>query len=634
MDQFSFLYSPQAAALGYTILYSLGQAFVIFLCLRIVLKFLPNASANVKYALSYCAYLAVGIWFFVTLFRQFSIAQQQLVVERYFNTHSFINAAADNASAGSALFSLSFLYDYLPLIVAFYLLGIVVYSIRLSFNFFQTNLLKSKGLHQLDFEWNEHIISLAKRMNIGRKIQTYFSSKVNTPMMIGFIKPVILLPLAAMNHLTPEQFEAILLHELAHVRRNDYLLNIIQAVLDTLLFFNPFTWWITKYIREEREKSCDEMVLQSSDPFHYARALLALEEPLKSQPLVMTAVNNRSHLFQRIKNIMEMKNKQINYRQKFITLTVIAIATVSVAWLSPDENKLNKKEFQQDQAGKNYDVSALQVFSFYPFNFLTDSTPKGLVPVPPAPPLPPTPPVAMQHNGVPPLPPAPPVPPVTPDGTPMPPAPPVPPLPPHLGDTIPSAFFNSEEWKKAEEAVKKSTEEMRKYFQSDAWKKQQDLMKENAVAMKKYFNSPEWKKQQELMKKSGEEMKKYFDSPEWKKQQELMKRSGEEMKKYFNSPEWKKQQELMKKHGEEMEKYFNSPEWKKQQKDLQHLTDSSVTAYFKSDAWKQQQTNIQKAVVQTQKFFQSDKWKKLQDDLQHLKWDQQKDQKDPDLKKD
>ena len=152
--------------------------------------------------------------------------------------------------------------------------------------------------------------------------------------------------------------------------------------------------------------------------------------------------------------LMEMKNKQINYRQKFITLTVIAIATVSVAWLSPDENKLNKKEFQQDQAGKNYDVSALQVFSFYPFNFLTDSTPKGLVPVPPAPPLPPTPPVAMQHNGVPPLPPAPPVPPVTPDGTPMPPAPPVPPLPPHLGDTIPSAFFNSEEWKKAEEAVK------------------------------------------------------------------------------------------------------------------------------------------------------------------------------------
>ncbi len=81
------------------------------------------------------------------------------------------------------------------------------------------------------------------------------------------------------------------------------------------------------------------MVLQLSDPYHYARALLALEEPLKNQPLVMTAVGKRSHLFHRIKNIMEMKNNHLNLRQKFITLIVIAIAIVSVAWLSPAENK-------------------------------------------------------------------------------------------------------------------------------------------------------------------------------------------------------------------------------------------------------------------------------------------------------
>ncbi len=72
-----------------------------------------------------------------------------------------------------------------------------------------------------------------RRMNVSRSLQTFFSRKVNTPMMIGFFKPVILLPFAAMNHLSPEQFEAILLHELAHIRRNDYLLNIIQSVLDT-----------------------------------------------------------------------------------------------------------------------------------------------------------------------------------------------------------------------------------------------------------------------------------------------------------------------------------------------------------------------------------------------------------------
>ena len=140
------------------------------------------------------------------------------------------------------------------MIVAFYLLGIMWYSIRLSVNFFQTNSLKTKGLYELDNEWQEHIIKLAGRMKIGRSLQAFFSTKVNTPMMIGFFKPVILLPFATMNQLSPEQFEAILLHELAHIRRNDYLLNIMQSVLDTILFFNPFTWWITKNIRRGARK--------------------------------------------------------------------------------------------------------------------------------------------------------------------------------------------------------------------------------------------------------------------------------------------------------------------------------------------------------------------------------------------
>ncbi len=82
MDQFSFLFSPAAAALGYTLLYSIGQAFVVFICLRIVLKFIPNASSHIKYSLSYCGYLAIGAWFFITLFHQFSIAQSESVTSK------------------------------------------------------------------------------------------------------------------------------------------------------------------------------------------------------------------------------------------------------------------------------------------------------------------------------------------------------------------------------------------------------------------------------------------------------------------------------------------------------------------------------------------------------------------------
>lgn len=651
MHQFNFLFSPAAEALGHALLFSIGQAFVIFLCLRLLLKFIPNVSSHVKYSLAYGAYLAIGAWFFATLIRQYSVAQSEAVIQQFIGENSFNPIGFDTASIGSSFFSMSFLNEYLPLLVALYMVGIFCYSIRLSINFFQIGCLKTKGLYEMDAEWQHHIMSLASRMDIRRPLLTYFSAKVKTPMMIGFLKPVILLPFTAMNHLSAEQFEAIVLHELAHIRRNDYLMNLIQSVLDTVLFFNPFTWWLTQYIREEREKSCDEMVLQFSDPYPYARALLSLEEPLSKKPLIMTAVGKRSHLFHRIKNIMEMKNNHLNLRQKLIAFLVIAMAIISVSWLSPSENKAHNSENQKSINQETSTISTVSFFTFLPFNLL-DSTPGEIAPLPPAPPLSPATPMAMAHEGVPPLPPAPPV-------APVPPAAPLPPNPLYeMNDTIPpsSSYFNSKEWKKQEEAIKKSTEEMRKYFQSDAWKKQQNLMKENSLAMKKYFNSPEWKKQQHLikknaveiqkhfnspewkkqveqMKKSGEEMKKYFDSPEWKKQQELMKKNGEEMKKYFSSPEWKKQQEMFKKNAEKMKDYFNSPEWKKQQEELSHATDSSLSAFFKSDAWEKQQENIQKAVAKTQDFFKSEVWKNVQQNLQQLQTEQQKYQDGADLKK-
>lgn len=644
MNQINFLFSPAAEALGQALLYSIGQAFIVFLSLWILLKLIPNASARIKYSLLYAGYLSVASWFIVTLIRQYSIVQRAIFYQPIANTHLFINTPPGQTSSISSIFSLSFLNNYLPWLVGFYLLGIIWYSLRLSVNFFKNNQLKKKGIFELDEEWQEHIIRLSERMNIGRRLKTFFSRNVNTPMMIGFFKPVILLPLALMNHLTPQQFEAILLHELAHIRRNDYLLNLLQSVFDTILFFNPFTWWITNKIREERENCCDEMVLQLSDPYQYARALLALEDPLKNRPLVMTAVGNSSHLFHRIKKIIEMKNNPLNVRQKFITLLILMIATVSVAWLSPSENKVAHIDNQKMILKNSYATATSPFFTFFNFKSLTDSVPKGIAPLPP---MPPQPPVAMRKNGIPPIAPLPPSPPNSPM-VPESPLPPLPPMPPShkLNDSLPTSadYFNSKEWKQQQEAIKKSTDEMRKYFQSDAWKKQQDLLRENAVAMKKYFSSPQWKKQQELikksaedmaqhfnsaewkrqvelMKKNGEEMKKYFDNPEWKKQQELIKESAEDIKQHFNSAEWKKQQELIKQNTDSIKKYFSSPEWKKQQEEIRHATDS-LTSFFKNDAWQKQQENIQNAVAQTQKYFQSDAWKQQQENLKMMFKDQ------------
>ena len=617
MNHFSFLFSPTAQALGHTLLYSLWQAFIVFICLRLILKLIPNSSARIKYSLSYFAYLGIATWFIITLINQLSRAQNELAYQKIIGQNALQQMAFEQTtSVSDSALSFSYLNNYLPWIVGFYLLGIVWFMIRLLYNYFQTNTLKTSGLTALDANWQLRIFQLANKINIHQKVRAYFSRHIDTPMMIGFFKPVILLPLATMNHLSVQQFEAILLHELAHIRRNDYLLNLLQSVVDTILFFNPFTWWITKNIRNEREKCCDEMVLQLSDPYHYARALLALEEPLRNRALVMTAVGKHSQLLHRIKNIMEMKNNRINLRQKFIALMVIAIATVSVAWLSPRESKINPQTPNQIIGPRNSPGVAVLASNYFSIKSCTDSVPKEIEPVPPVAPLALNPPV-----------PDPPTPQLAPLPPPLPPmdivAPnpmtaPVPPLPPINGmrDSLPplTDYFNSKEWKKQQEEIKKSAAAMQKYFQSDAWKKQQQAIRKNSLAMKKYFNSPDWKKQQKEIQKSAAQMHQYFKSDAWKKQQAEIQKNASHIQEYFNSPEWKKHLEEIQKSTESIQKYFNSPEWEKQQEEIKHSTDS-ISHYFKSDAWKKQQENMKKAFAQTQKYFESSEWKKQQAQL-------------------
>ena len=116
-------------------------------------------------------------------------------------------------------------------------------------------------------------------MGIKKDVRMWFSDLVDTPLTIGFWKPVILLPVAAINHLSLQQAEAIILHELNHIKRNDYFINFLIACMDIILFFNPFVRVLTNIIKSERENSCDDMVLQFRyDAGHYASALLLLEK--------------------------------------------------------------------------------------------------------------------------------------------------------------------------------------------------------------------------------------------------------------------------------------------------------------------------------------------------------------------
>ena len=118
---------------------------------------------------------------------------------------------------------------------------------------------------------------LSRRLHITRAITLFESTLVDVPTVIGFVKPVILLPASVLGGLTPQQLEAILAHELAHIRRHDYIVNLLQSLLETLLFYHPAVWWLSRRIRIEREHCCDDLAVSlCGDPLVYARALADL----------------------------------------------------------------------------------------------------------------------------------------------------------------------------------------------------------------------------------------------------------------------------------------------------------------------------------------------------------------------
>lgn len=150
------------------------------------------------------------------------------------------------------------------------------------------------------------------------------------------------MPVASVNNLSTEELEAILIHELAHIRRNDYLLNIIQTIVETILFFNPFAWLISAQIRKEREYCCDDEVLTYTHyPIPYAKALANLEI-YRTRSLAMAA--SGGPLFNRIKRIVEMKKQPVNYGYLGLCLLLVAGITISAICFTPSFAQSKKDE--------------------------------------------------------------------------------------------------------------------------------------------------------------------------------------------------------------------------------------------------------------------------------------------------
>jgi uncharacterized protein (TIGR03435 family) len=187
------------------------------------------------------------------------------------------DAAASGAAAGRKTASAG-VVTWLPIVVAVWLLGVVVLSMRLAGGWWRVRRLQRASAASAPSVWSDVASRLAVTLGLRRIVHVVDSAFVDTPMVIGWIRPVIVLPVAAFGGLSPSQVEAILAHELAHIRRHDFLVNLLQTLAETALFYHPAVWWISARIRTEREDCCDRVAMAvCGDAFGYAEALVELE---------------------------------------------------------------------------------------------------------------------------------------------------------------------------------------------------------------------------------------------------------------------------------------------------------------------------------------------------------------------
>jgi beta-lactamase regulating signal transducer with metallopeptidase domain len=302
-------------ALGWTLVHFLWQGAAIALLYRVVDLALVRRSANARYIVALAALLGMFTVALATLAYEESSLHQAAAV-------SSGNAAPANwtpvplatvrveaASAAAVQDAGQILVGrVLPFLDLLWLAGVVFLTLRALGGWWLLRRLRLSPLHPAPHKLLFRLDVIRLQMGIRRFVELRLSSRIANPLTAGVLRPWILLPLAAVTRLSPEQIEVVLSHELAHIRRRDYLWNILQTVVETLFFFHPAVWWISRRVREERELCCDDAALaRCPDPSVYASALLRLEEERRNHLRLAMALGgnqSRAGLRARIRRIL------------------------------------------------------------------------------------------------------------------------------------------------------------------------------------------------------------------------------------------------------------------------------------------------------------------------------------------
>jgi len=315
------LVDNMAQVLGITLIHSLWQGLIVYLALRILLFCFSSLSSDKKYYCSLVALFAIATVFIYTFVAEVSVYNWQPAISvDYVPVSNPMDLTGQVAYTGyahltKAVSSLSLNTIFkasLPYIASLYLIGLVINLIRIGMAWSKIQTIK-QSLWDAQY-LQAKVDAFSGQFNIAQKVRVSFSRLIDVPCVVGYLKPIILLPVTLTTQLSAEEVESILLHELSHIKNNDYVLNLAQQMVSVLLFFNPLAQLISREISVERENRCDDWVVsKTGKPITYASALVKLEETrYEGVRLALAASGKKYFLRTRIERILNTRQSTKN----------------------------------------------------------------------------------------------------------------------------------------------------------------------------------------------------------------------------------------------------------------------------------------------------------------------------------
>ncbi|MBC8984233.1 M48 family metalloprotease [Pedobacter sp. N36a] len=348
-----------------TLLHSLWQGMILALLTAAVLVFTHKSSARVRYNLLISCLILFSVSVFGSFIYEWQAADARVDTGVAATAGRLVNAfpwssdtlPAQNSIGNDSIAAvqqpwvwlqqgLSFFNSYATTIVLLWLSVIAAKSVQLFAGLYSIKRIRHTKIISAAPYWENRVQQLAIQFGIYKMVGIVQSALVNVPMVVGYFKPLILIPVGLLNNLSTAEVDAILCHELAHVKRRDYLVNILQSFMELLFFFNPAVSWLSGLIREERESCCDDLAVlnTNNNKAGYISALVCCEEFQMNKPVYAMAISGDSNqLVKRVKRMVSNDHPTLNKTEKSILgVSVLAVVIFSMAFSSVLKKPVHK----------------------------------------------------------------------------------------------------------------------------------------------------------------------------------------------------------------------------------------------------------------------------------------------------